>query len=323
MTRSRNLAPQLHVNEPTIRADLGDDVVPLQSSEPALVVTTRRVSFERSLQDVARHFCADDDLIGSHTTAVLSSIFPDGEAYFVRSVRHFRDRVVDPALRQQVAGFIGQESMHGREHMVLNERLAALGYSTHRFVRWSERIFRSLDRRLSPETNLALTAAFEHFTATLAEWMMSDEDYRASIAHPAVREIFLWHALEELEHKAVAFDVYRAAGASEQLRIRSMKVLLFAFPATTAALTVFSLARDRDTYRPGVLWSSLRRFVAGPMMSKQYRDMLAEYLRPGFHPSDRDTTALVQQWRDELFGDEGQLIGLLAAGATGPDQSTS
>lgn len=323
MARSRSVAPVLDLGESTIRAESSDDVSPTQSSDPELVVTTRRVSFERSLRDLPRHFCADGDLIDSHANAVLSSIFPAGEAYFVRSVRHFRDHVVDPALRQQVAGFIGQESVHAREHSVLNERLAALGYATPRFERWCDRIVRSLDRHLAPETNLALTAAFEHFTATLAECLLSDEDYRASFAHPAVQEVFLWHALEELEHKAVAFDVYRAVGGSERLRIRSMKVLLFAFPAVTAAATLVSLTGDRDTYRPRALWRSLRRFLAeDPTMSKEYRDMLAEYLRPDFHPSDRDTRELTETWRVELFGTEGRLVGLLPADTSQPAEPT-
>lgn len=301
-------------------------VPPVQSSDPTVVVAARRVSFERRLQDLPRHFSGDGDLIGSHMAAVLSSIFPNGEEYFVRSVRHFRDQIVDPVLRQQVAGFIGQESMHGREHTVLNERLAALGYPTRRFARWTDQLLRALERRATPETNLAVTAAFEHFTATLAEWLMGDEEYLASVGHPAIQEIFLWHALEESEHKAVAFDVYRAVGGSERVRIRSMRVLQVVFPAATLGLCAMSMARDRDTYRPRILWRSLRVMGADPMMSKAYRDMLAEYLRPGFHPSDRDTRELTEKWRAELFGAEGRLVGLLPAGASQPAepaQSTS
>ncbi|NLV54340.1 MAG: metal-dependent hydrolase, partial [Acidimicrobiales bacterium] len=66
-----------------------------------------------------RHF-ADGDLVMSHVVSVLSGLFPEGEDYFVRSVRHFRDRIDDPVLKKQVAGFIGQEAIHGREHRDLN-----------------------------------------------------------------------------------------------------------------------------------------------------------------------------------------------------------
>ncbi len=94
-----------------------------QTSAPDRKVPTRRISFEESLQDLPRHFAADGDLILSHLAAALSSVFPDGEDFFVRSVRHYRDQITDPDLKRQVAGFIGQEAMHGREHRALNDRL--------------------------------------------------------------------------------------------------------------------------------------------------------------------------------------------------------
>ena len=91
------------------------------------------------MRDLPRHFAADGDLISGHVIAALSSVFPDGEDFFVRSVRHFRDQITDPALKRQVAGFIGQEAVHGREHRVFNDRLAELGYPTKRYERLTQR----------------------------------------------------------------------------------------------------------------------------------------------------------------------------------------
>ena len=90
------------------------------------------------MRDLPRHFAADGDLISGHVIMALSSVFPDGEDYFVRSVRHYRDQITDPALKRQVAGFIGQEAVHGREHRVFNDRLAALGYPTKRYERFTK-----------------------------------------------------------------------------------------------------------------------------------------------------------------------------------------
>src|ERR1700722_6570449 len=111
-----------------------------QTSDPERKVPTRRMSFEESMRDVPRHFAADGDLISGHVIMALSSVFPDGEDYFVRSVRHYRDQITDPALKRQVAGFIGQEAVHGREHRAFNDRLDLLGYPTRsieRVVKWS------------------------------------------------------------------------------------------------------------------------------------------------------------------------------------------
>ena len=75
-------------------------------------VPTRRVSFEESLRTLTKHYAADEDLILSHMFAALSAVFPDGEDFFVRSVRHFRDQITDPVLQRQVAGFIGGPAMN-------------------------------------------------------------------------------------------------------------------------------------------------------------------------------------------------------------------
>ena len=287
----------------------------VQSSDAARTITTRRISFDESLRDVPRHFAKDGDLVSSHLITALSSVFPDGEDFFVRSVRHFRDQVTDPALKRQVAGFIGQESVHGREHRALNAHLATLGYPT-KFV---ERITKAgLDLRwrvLPAKSNLALTAALEHFTATLAELVMTDEETRDAFGHDAVRYLFLWHALEESEHKAVAFDVYRTVGGTERMRVWTMKAIRIAFLISTLVQMVLSLAKDPATYQRGRLRRSLKGIGGSKLVSRQLWDQLREYDRPGFHPNDRDTSALVDYWRTELFGEDGVLKDQLAGSA--------
>ena len=134
-----------------------------QTSNADRKVPTRRISFEESLEDLPRHFAADDDLIMSHAIAVLSGVFPDGEDFFVRSVRHFRYEVTDPELKRQVGGFIGQEAIHGREHRALNDRLDQLGYPTKRVERVIKWALTTRERFMSPKSNLAETAALEHF----------------------------------------------------------------------------------------------------------------------------------------------------------------
>src|SRR5688572_8494090 len=158
-------------------------------------VPTRRISFEASLQDLPRHFAADGDLILSHLAASLSAVFPDGEDFFVRSVRHYRDQITDPELKRQVNGFIGQEAMHGREHRAFNDRPDQRGYPTKRFERITKWGLEKREKIMSPASNLAATAALEHFTATLAELVLSSQETRDLFGHDEVRNLFLWHAL--------------------------------------------------------------------------------------------------------------------------------
>ena len=282
---------------------------------PQRKVPTRRISFEASLQDLPRHFGADGDLITSHVAAGLSAVFPDGEDFFVRSVRRFRDQITDPELKRQVAGFIGQEAMHGREHRAFNDRLDQLGYPTKQVERITRIGLKLRERVLTDKSNLAATAALEHFTATLAELVLSSEETRDLFGHPEVRNLFLWHALEESEHKAVAFDVYKAVGGSERTRVRTMNLLRVGFVLGMTVQVTLSLLGDRATYRPGNLRRSLGKFRHSPVMRREVWEQLKDYNRPDFHPDDRDTSGLIERWRTELFGEHGTLNDKLATTA--------
>jgi predicted metal-dependent hydrolase len=282
---------------------------------PRREVPTRRMSFEESLEDVPKHFAADEDLITSHLVAVLSSVFPDGEDFFVRSVRHYRDQITDPVLKREVAGFIGQESIHGREHRALNERLDALGYPSKRIegvVRWSLGV---RERLMPPISNLASTVALEHYTATLAEIVLRDEAARDLVATPEVADVFLWHALEECEHKAVAFDVYRSVGGSERTRRITMNIITVGFIGGMTIQVVLSMLGDRATYRRGRLRQSIRRLRGNPFLRRDVWRRLRDFNRTDFHPNDHNTDDVLERWREELFGAEGRLNSKLAVTA--------
>jgi predicted metal-dependent hydrolase len=287
----------------------------VQSSNPDRKVPTRRISFEESLQQLSRHFANDGDLISSHVAAGLSALFPDGEDFFVRSVRHYRDDISDPDLKRQVSGFIGQEAMHGREHRKFNDRLAELGYPVKRVERLTKWGLELRTKYAPAKANLAATAALEHFTATLAELVLTNEETRNMFGDNAVKDLFTWHALEESEHKAVAFDVYKSIGGGERLRTITMTFLRYGFVLGMVLQTIVSLLGDRDTYRPRVLIKSLRRFLKSPVVSRQLWQQLKDYNRADFHPDDSNTDELVARWEAELFGEHGTLNDKLAARA--------
>lgn len=285
--------------------------VAAQSSSPELNIPPRRVSFEEALETLPKHFAKDGNIVASHVIAALSSLFPDGEDFFVRSVRHYRSEVTDPALKKQVSGFIGQESIHGREHRVFNDRLAKLGYQTKQNEWLTRKGLETRERFAPPISNLAVTAALEHFTATLAELVLHHQEIRDLIGNEAVRDLFVWHALEESEHKAVAFDVYRAVGGTERMRIWTMKGIRTGFVFGLVLQVAVSLAADRGTYEKGRLRRSLRTVKASPLFTKDVWKTLKAYDRKGFHPNDIDNTALMIEWREKLFGDDGEYVSYL------------
>ncbi|KAA0021033.1 metal-dependent hydrolase [Antrihabitans cavernicola] len=270
-------------------------------------VRARRIQFAYPTGSLDRHY-VDGDLVMSHIVAYLSSTFPEGEDFFVRSVRNHVDRVSDPELKSRVQGFIGQEVTHGREHRALNERLQEMGYPTRRFDKATRRAMKLYERRLSPISCLAMTAALEHFTAVFAETLLSDERAQALLGSTEVRSMLLWHAIEESEHKSVAFDVYRAAGGSERRRIWMMRWMTLTFLSSIVVYSASSLAHDRAARNPARLLRSIAALRHSPFLSRPVRHRLKAYNKRGFHPDDTDNTALLEHWTAELFGEQGSLV---------------
>ena len=276
-------------------------------------VPVRVMEFNSWVAKMPKYFAADGDIVMSHVLAVLSSTFPEGENFFVRSVAAVRHRITDPRLAKDIEGFIGQEEMHGREHRVLNERLAELGYPTRGIDAYVRGLYWVRERIQTKKVNLAFTAALEHYTATLAELLLNDEAARRAVGQSAARDMLTWHALEESEHKAVAYDVYKAMGGGEFMRIFVMVLTDLLFIFETAVMGVISMAKDRYIWRhPLQFLRSLARLPRSPFVTLRALRILAEYHRPGFHPNDRDTTQLIADWREALFGGDGELTELRA-----------
>lgn len=277
-------------------------------------VPKRVMEFDEWVSELPKYFAADGDIVMSHVLAVLSSTFPDGEDFFVRSVSAVRDAITDPKLRADVEGFIGQEEMHGREHRVLNDHLAELGYPTRGIGTYVRGLYWVRERIQTKRVNLAFTAALEHYTATLAELLLTNDAAREAVGQRGARDILLWHALEESEHKAVAFDVYKAMGGSERMRVVVMWLTHLLFIGETSIMALISLAKDPYVRKhPGELLRSIARVPRSPFLSMRALRMLAQYHRRGFHPKDRDTEQLITEWRQTLFGSDGELRALLAS----------
>lgn len=275
-------------------------------------VPRRELDFEFDPAAVPRDFCRSDPFLSTFTGS-LSALFPEGERFFIDSVKRLH-RAGDPALDARVAGFIGQEAMHGKGHRAFNDMLAGHG---HAAVRRADRRVRALlgsaRRDLSPRTQLAITCALEHFTAILAEGLLGRPGLRDDM-HPSVRPLWLWHALEESEHKAVAFDVYRASGGGALRRIAVMVPISILFALVVAATQAGFLAERGLLWRP---WRWLRGAAYLWLWPAPLTRLLPAYLayyRPGFHPDDRDTRALLEEWRERLFGPAGELRGRLREG---------
>ncbi|MFX0576386.1 metal-dependent hydrolase [Nocardia nepalensis] len=269
----------------------------------------RRIAFRFGEPEPMSKYFAHGDMVFSHFIAGLSAGFPPGEESFIRSVRKFADQITDPGLKKRVAGFIGQEATHGQEHRRLNEKLVDMGYR----IEWVdaptaiERQMR-IEARLPDKLHLAATAAAEHYTTVLAGRVLTTPEIQALAGDDEVRNLLNWHAFEEVEHKSVAFDVYRSVGGTEAMRILTMATLLALTVPLTAVTMGLSLGRDPHARQhPLTLAREAYTLFRGPIFKGIGRE-LAVYLRPGFHPDDIDTRELLQRWQKELFGADGVLV---------------
>ncbi|PRG82054.1 metal-dependent hydrolase [Burkholderia multivorans] len=234
--------------------------------------------------------------LGSHVTHffnALSLLFPAGERFFMDSVRHYRDRIDDPVLKRQVLGFIGQEAMHTREHVEYNELMQANRLPARKLDRRVWKVLGFMKRVLPHSVQLAHTVAAEHYTAMLADWILRDPT-RLDGSVDGYRQMWIWHALEETEHKAVSFDVWNsvmAPGLRRYLiRIGVYLVTTLTFWPTVFLMHVTLLWRDRAAPHP--LRGLLRTiaFLYGPRygLFPRIAGEWLSYFRPAFHPWDHD-----------------------------------
>ncbi|MBK6739219.1 MAG: metal-dependent hydrolase [Haliea sp.] len=228
----------------------------------------------------------------------MSITFPLGEKFFIDSVRHFAGQISDPKLTEDIRGFCGQEGFHRREHQRYNEALCRLrGYDLQQMEGRLERNIQRSYTFLSPLQRLALTASMEHITAIMAESALSDDDPMLGQADSAMRALWQWHAAEEMEHKAVAFDVYRAVGGTEKLRRQAMRQATFFLALDIGLCLLHMLRKDKNLWNLRVWregWKFL--FFKGGILRRVW-PAYKEYYREGFHPWDRDTRPLLASWK--------------------------
>ena len=226
----------------------------------------------------------------------LSTFFPHGERFFVATVRAHERHVADPALRAAVRAFCGQEGIHGREHVAYNAMLTAEGYPVAAMERRVKALLTFVSRVLPKRWQLAATCALEHFTALLGQLILERPELLES-ADPTMSALWRWHAAEENEHKAVAFDVFLAAGGTYPERVGIMALATVIFWAKVLEHQCRMMAVDGTLADAGE-WAALGRFLfvePGGMLGLG-RHYLA-YYRPGFHPDDIDGHAALDAWR--------------------------
>ena len=274
--------------------------MPPKSTPADLTIPARDIHFDLEAAR-AGHWLGGDP-VGTAVFNALSLTFPDGERLFIDAVKHYRGEITGK-LAEDVRNFIAQESIHAREHHALNQLIDRDRYPVREvedFVK--ERV--AFSRSRGPMGMLISTIALEHFTAMMADAHARHRNLFENV-DPNIERMWRWHAMEETEHKAVAYDVYLHATRDWSplkrylRRTIAMAIITVLFTRNIARYAARLL--QADGYAPKQALKAVNDYVwrKPGLFSRGWRTYFAWY-RPGFHPWDHDNRALVADWKAEF-----------------------
>lgn len=257
-------------------------------------IVPRRLRFQIP-QNLPRYW-NDNCPIKTHILNAIAILAPAFERLAISSVLPFKEKTGNPLLCEQLKGFIGQESAHGGEFIRYNQVLKNQGYDTKKLEKGNLKRFKWLSGKLSSKMHLSLTLAAEHLTAIISDLILRDSTWLQN-AHPAPRALWRWHAIEEIEHKAVVFDLYKQVRGGYFTRIMGMWLVTGMLGGLLFNNFLHLVIRDKLLFKPS-FWIRTLQVCWG--RSGFLRKLILPYLRyyfPFFHPWQQDNHELISKWK--------------------------
>ena len=273
-----------------------------QEISQSINIRGRKMDFGLDFDEVPRHWIKDNAFRSTFMNS-LSCMFPEGERMFMDAVRDCQDNISQPTpqLLEQIKGFIKQEAIHGHEHAQYNDFLRKWGYPIDKINAFEKKEKVWMRQHVPAAHRLAITCALEHFTAIMAHQVLTNPMATADM-HEQFKEMWRWHAIEETEHKAVAFDVYQAAVGRYWLRVLTMLQVTFFFCLRTTIYQMIFLWKDGQLFNPKVWWQGLKFYFfenkGRGLVPSIWHDYL-DYFKRDFHPWQHDNRELLGQWQAE------------------------
>lgn len=242
------------------------------------------------------------DPVGTAVFNALSLTFPEGERMFMDAVKNYRKDLTGK-LAEDVRGFIAQEAIHSREHHQLNQLIDRERYPVNE-IEAAVKDRTTLVRSRGPMAMLVSTIALEHFTAMMADVHAENMSFFDGVS-PEIERLWRWHAMEETEHKGVAFDVFMHAtrhwSPLKRYMRRVIAMALITIMFTANITTYAARLLEADGYSRKDARKAVKNFVwRNPgIFSKGWRTYFSWY-RPGFHPWDHDNRALIARWKQDF-----------------------
>ena len=238
----------------------------------------------------------DNSPFKTHFLNALSITLPDCEKFFIETIIPYSKELTDPNQLAEVKEFVKQESHHRHAHKKYNDWLAKQGLPVTKLQQDQINMWRIANRFLSRANRLALTICVEHITVVYASVFL---EYRAILndMHPHFRQIWKWHALEEIEHKAVAINVWNEL---EGNNIRKNLVMLLVLPAYiwyVGKNTIAFLYADKELFK----WQTLKDgiyFLFNKQTGLLRKSLIPwfDFMKKNFHPNDQDHVNILQEY---------------------------
>ena len=279
------------------------------AAKQSAIIPIRHMKFEFEPEKIDPKFYMNAELASAYF-ASLSIFLTFGEDLVIDTARYHRDFVKDPLLKQRVTSLIGQEALHSKLHEEMNDAYMAIDLPVKLFRTLAGYVFDYGFNCLPQPMKLSLMAGIEHFTAVLAEYMMNHEQIFFDSQDEKQRAIWLWHMLEESEHKDIAYDVFQNLSNNYALRAAGF------FAALTTILVLISAAslvvpfyRKPSNLISGAYWKDVPRSfqlifgLKDGVYGSSWKHIF-DYLRPGFHPNDYDTSAFLEYYKERLLHPE-------------------
>lgn len=250
----------------------------------------------------------------THIFNAIAILAPAFERLAITSLLPYQERLKDPNLKAQLKGFIGQESAHGSEFIRFNQILRLQGYDIKALEKTNLKQFKWLVNKFPAKVHLSLTLAAEHLTAIISDLILREPQW-LSKAEPTSAALWRWHAIEEIEHKAVAYDVYHAVGGGYFTRLLGMGMMINMISCLLAR-NFFTLAKKDGLLLKLSFWCTLITTLLGKkgFLRKLFFPLIS-YMKPTFHPWKKDNLSLILKWKFEFskVKDPNELVKTLQA----------
>ncbi|MCO8060114.1 metal-dependent hydrolase [Acinetobacter towneri] len=253
----------------------------------------------------------------THFMTALSALFPAGEKFFIDSVRAVRYHPMlkdNLDLQKEISAFIGQEAMHTHEHVGFNASAQKFGHDVDTLDRHTDTVIQTTRKFMAKlakpigitqeMVDLTATTALEHFTATIASQLLTNSHIQELMTDDTMKTMWLWHAIEENEHKAVAYDVFEGVFGkgvkAYALRTSSLVISMLTLFVVQNYFLLRLLKQDKQLNLENS--RMIYRYAYSPskgIITGMGKEMLL-YFKPNFHPNDFDTTTLLNTWKAKL-----------------------